>query len=412
MEAVERFLRYVTINTRSDEESNSTPSSDNVFALAELLKSELSELGASDVALDRSGGVVYAKIPATEGYESKKKIGFVAHMDTSPDFSGENVSPQIHENYDGGDLALGDSGRVLRVSDFPHLADLRGRTLITTDGTTLLGADDKAGVAAIMTMVERVLAEKIPHGQISIAFTPDEEVGRGTESFDLEKFDADLAYTVDGDDEGEIVYENFNAASADVVASGFNVHPGSAKDTMVNAALVLVELNSMLPSADTPRNTEGYEGFYHLTSISGDVEHAESHYIIRDHSKEFFEARKRTITHAVDILNEKYGSGTLSLKLTDSYGNMRDKIEPYMEVVDRAKEAIRSIGLEPKSPPIRGGTDGARLSALGLPCPNLGTGGHAFHGPYEHITVEGLNLAADVIVGIVKAFAEHGENNG
>lgn len=412
MEAVERFLRYVQINTRSDEESDSTPSSDNVFALAEILKNELLELGASDVALDRSGGVVYAKIPATEGYESKKKIGFVAHMDTSPDFSGENVSPLIHENYDGGDVTLGDSGRVLRVSDFPHLADLRGRTLITTDGTTLLGADDKAGVAAIMTMVERVIAEKIPHGQISIAFTPDEEVGRGTESFDLEKFDAELAYTVDGDDEGEIVYENFNAASADIIASGFNVHPGSAKDTMVNAALVLVELNSMLPSADTPRNTEGYEGFYHLTSISGDVEHAESHYIIRDHSKECFEARKRTIAHAVNILNQKYGSGTLSLKLTDSYGNMRDKIEPYMEVVDRAKEAIRSIGLEPKSPPIRGGTDGARLSALGLPCPNLGTGGHAFHGPYEHITVEGLELAADIIVGIVKAFAEHGENNG
>lgn len=407
MEAVERFLKYVKINTRSNEESDSVPSSDNVFALAEILTNELRELGVSDVTLDRSGGVVYAKLPATEGCESRKKIGFVAHMDTSPDFSGENVSPQIHKNYDGGDVVLGESGRVLRVSDFPHLADLRGRTLITTDGTTLLGADDKAGVAAVMTMVERVIAEKIPHGQISIAFTPDEEVGRGTESFDLEKFDADLAYTVDGDDEGEIVYENFNAASADVTASGFNVHPGSAKDTMVNAALLLFELNSMLPSADTPRNTEGYEGFYHLTSVSGDVEHAEAHYIIRDHSKECFEARKSTIAHAVRILNEKYGDGTLSLKLTDSYANMCDKIEPFMEVVDRAKEAIRAVGLEPKSPPIRGGTDGARLSALGLPCPNLGTGGHAFHGPYEHITVEGLDLATDIIVGIVRSFAEH-----
>lgn len=406
MTAVERFLKYIKIDTRSDEDSSATPSCDNVFALAELLERELAGLGASNVFLDRVGGVVYAKFPATEGYEKCRRVGFVAHMDTSPDFLGANVRPVIHENYDGGDVALGQSGRVLKVSDFPHLSKLKGRTLITTDGTTLLGADDKAGVAAVMTMLERVIAENIPHGQISVAFTPDEEVGRGTESFDIERFDAELAYTVDGDEEGEIVYENFNAASADIKVSGFNVHPGSAKDTMVNAALVLIELDRMLPSADTPRNTEGYEGFYHLTSISGDVEQAEAHYIIRDHSRECFEARKKLISHAVDILNEKYGAGTVELTLSDSYYNMREYIEPKIEVVELAKKAIKAVGLEPKSPPIRGGTDGARLSSLGLPCPNLGTGGYAFHGPYEHITVEGLTLASDITLEIVKAFAE------
>ncbi len=406
MNAVERLLKYVKIDTQSDENSESTPSSDNVFVLADMLAEELVETGLKNVSVDRAAGCVYAVLPATPGYEDRKKIGFIAHMDTSPDFSGANVHPVIHENYDGKDVVLGNSGRILKVSDFPHLEILRGRTLITTDGTSLLGADDKAGIAAIMTAMERVVSENLPHGQISVAFTPDEEVGRGTDNFDTQRFGADFAYTVDGDDEGEIVYENFNAASAHVKVNGFNVHPGSAKNTMVNAMLVLMELNSMLPSADTPRNTDNYEGFFHLTGASGDVEHAEGAYIIRDHSKEMFGARKSLMKHAVDILNEKYGKDTVILEIEDSYYNMREEIEKCPEVVRVAEEAIKSLGLEPLSPPIRGGTDGARLTFSGLPCPNLGTGGHAFHGPYEHITAEGLALASDIVFEIIKQWAK------
>lgn len=406
MSAVERLLKYVKIDTQSDENSESTPSSDNVFVLADMLADELIKTGLKNVSVDRAAGCVYAVLPATPGYEDRKKIGFIAHMDTSPDFSGADVHPVIHENYDGKDVVLGNSGRILKVSDFPHLEKLRGRTLITTDGTSLLGADDKAGIAAIMTAMERVVSENLPHGQISVAFTPDEEVGRGTDNFDTQRFGADFAYTVDGDDEGEIVYENFNAASARVSVNGFNVHPGSAKNTMVNAMLVLMELNSMLPSADTPRNTENYEGFFHLTGASGDVEHAEASYIIRDHSKEMFGARKALMKHAADILNEKYGKDTVILGIEDSYYNMREEIEKCPEVVQMAEEAIKKLGLEPLSPPIRGGTDGARLTFCGLPCPNLGTGGHAFHGPYEHITAEGLALASDIVFEIIKQWAE------
>ena len=406
MNAVERLLKYVKIDTQSDENSESTPSSDNVFVLADMLADELVKTGLKNVSVDRAAGCVYAVLPATPGYEDRKKIGFIAHMDTSPDFSGADVHPVIHENYDGKDVVLGNSGRILKVSDFPHLEKLRGRTLITTDGTSLLGADDKAGIAAIMTAMERVVSENLPHGQISVAFTPDEEVGRGTDNFDTQRFGADFAYTVDGDDEGEIVYENFNAASARVSVNGFNVHPGSAKNTMVNAMLVLMELNSMLPSADTPRNTENYEGFFHLTGASGDVEHAEASYIIRDHSKEMFGARKALMKHAADILNEKYGKDTVILGIEDSYYNMREEIEKCPEVVQMAEEAIKKLGLEPLSPPIRGGPAGARLTFCGLPCPNLGTGGHAFHGPYEHITAEGLALASDIVFEIIKQWAE------
>lgn len=405
MTALERLLNYVKINTRSVEDSPETPSSSNVFALANLLAAELTGLGAQNVRIDRDAGCVYAILPATKGYEDCKKIGFIAHMDTSPDFSGENVRPIIHENYDGSDLALGDSGRILRVCDFPHLKKLKGRTLVTTDGTTLLGADDKAGVAAIMTMVETVISEKIPHGQISIAFTPDEEVGRGTDHFDIKGFGADYAYTVDGEDEGEIVYENFNASSAEVVIHGFNVHPGSAKNTMINAALVAMEFNSMLPSGDTPRNTEDYEGFFHLCAMSGSVEKAQLSYIIRDHEKFLFAAKKQTIIHIAKLLNEKYGEGTVELIMRDSYFNMKELILPCRHLIDHAMAAIRKVGLEPITAPIRGGTDGARLTYEGLPCPNLGTGGHAFHGPYEHITKEGLDKATQIVIGIVKEYA-------
>ncbi len=406
MTATERLLKYVRINTQSNENSDETPSDKNVFKLAEILADELRELGVSNVNIDYSSGCLYALIPPTPGYENRKKVGFIAHMDTSPDYSGENVNPQVHENYDGNDIKLGNSGKILKVSDFPHLSKLKGRTLITTDGNSLLGADDKAGISAIMTMAEYIINEKIPHGQISIAFTPDEEVGRGTDNFDIVKFNAEYAYTVDGDDEGEIVYENFNAASAVVKVNGFNVHPGSAKNTMINAALVLMELNSMLPAADIPSKTDNYEGFYHLTSMSGDVESAQASYIIRDHSKELFNARKYLITHAVDVLNEKYGKNTVNIQIKDSYYNMCDIIKEYPDVVEIAKDAIKNIGIDPISTPIRGGTDGARLTFMGLPCPNLGTGGHAFHGPYEHITSEGLDLAAKIVIEIVRRWAD------
>lgn len=404
MTALERFLKYVKINTQSVEDSDLTPSDPNVFALAELLENELNDLGAKNVRIDRASGCVYAILPATPGYEDRKKIGFIAHMDTSPDFSGEGVNPRIHENYDGSDVPLG-CGRTLRVADFPHLPALKGRTLITTDGSTLLGADDKAGIAAILTLIETLIRKNIPHGQVSVAFTPDEEVGRGADNFDIPGFGAEFAYTVDGGEAGGIDYENFNAAAAEITIHGFNVHPGSAKDTMINAALVGMELNAMLPSGDTPRNTRDYEGFYHLCGIEGSVERATLSYIIRDHSKELFEARKYTLRHIADLLNEKYGAGTVELTITDSYFNMKSLIEPCMHLVDNAKAAIRAVGLEPEVVPIRGGTDGARLTYEGLPCPNLGTGGYAGHGPYEHLTKEGLELATAILVEIVKIYA-------
>lgn len=407
MTATERLLQYVKIDTQSVEDSEETPSSSNVFVLAERLATELTELGASSVRIDRSAGCVYALLPATAGYEKCAKIGFIAHMDTAPDFSGRSVNPIIHENYDGRDVVLGESGRILRTSDFPQLKRMVGRTLITTDGSTLLGADDKAGIAAIMTMVETVITDKIPHGQISIAFTPDEEVGRGTDNFDRTGFGADFAYTVDGEDEGEIVYENFNAAAAEVVIHGFNVHPGSAKNTMINAALVAMEFNSMLPSGDIPAATEGYEGFYHLCQMSGTVEKAELSYIIRDHDANYFEGRKSLIRHIADLLNERYGADTVELTITDSYRNMKERVEPCRHLIENAKVAIRALGLEPITTPIRGGTDGARLTFEGLPCPNLGTGGHAFHGPYEYITKEGLDLASAILVGIVHEYAKN-----
>lgn len=405
MRAYERLLNYVKIFTTSDEESTTTPSTQRQFDLAYLLEEEMKKIGISEARVDENG-YVYGMIPATEGYENAPKIGFIAHMDTAPDFCGEHVKPQVIENYDGGDVALGESGRVLCVKDFPHLPALKGRTLITTDGTTLLGADDKAGIAEIMTMAEKIITEKIPHGKICIGFTPDEEIGSGADAFDVPGFGADFAYTVDGGAENEIEYENFNACGVKVEIQGFSVHPGSSKNTMINASLVAMEFNAMLPSGDTPRDTDGYEGFFHLHDMKGDVSAAELEYIIRDHSEAMYACRQETMRHIANLLNEKYGAGTVSLEITEQYRNMKEKIEPCMHLIENAKMAAKSAGLAPETVPIRGGTDGARLSFMGLPCPNLGTGGYAFHGPYEHITVEGMDKAAEVLKGIVELYAK------
>ena len=402
MKVEERLLKYVSYWTTSDETNNQIPSSDREFELARELEKELKELGLDKVILT-DNCYVYGLLPATPGMESKKAVGFIAHIDTAPDFSGENVKPQIISNYDGNDVLLKGTGAYLKVSDFPSLRSLKGRTLITTDGTTLLGADDKAGVAEIMTAVEEIINEQIPHGDIWIGFTPDEEVGAGADLFDLDYFKADYAYTVDGDYEGEVAYENFNAASATFNITGVNVHPGEAKDIMVNAALVGCEIASMLPETETPAHTEGREGFFHLTDMSGDVASATLSYIVRDHDKNIFESRLNKLRTIEVEMNQKYGSDTVSLNISHSYENMLSVIENNMYTIDLAKEAIKSVGLEPLSRPVRGGTDGARLSFMGLPCPNLGTGGYGFHGPFEHITVEGMETA----VKIIKYIAEH-----
>ena len=404
MKTADRFLKYVTINTKSNPESETTPSTKNQFDLANVLVSEMNELGLKDVILTEQC-YVYGQLPATPGFEKAPAIGFIAHMDTSPDYSGANVNPQIHPGYNGEDLPLGKSGLILNGKNFPHLRELVNRTLITTDGTTLLGADDKSGIAEIMTACEEIIGQKIPHGKISIAFTPDEEIGRGADHFELDKFGAGLAFTVDGGPEGIINYENFNACSASFEIHGVNVHPGSAKNIMVNAALVAFEINSMLPSGEIPAKTENYEGFYHLTEMHGTCENAVLHYIIRDHSKEIFASRKNTLSLIEKLINEKYGLGTVKLTMIDSYQNMADIFEGNMEQIEIAKQAIQQAGIEPVTLPIRGGTDGARLSFMGLPCPNLCTGGYAYHGPYEHITIEGLEACTKIIVEIVKQYA-------
>ena len=405
MRAYERFLNYVKIHTTSDENSNTTPSTRRQFDLAEILAEEMKKLGVKDVRVDENC-YVYGAIPATLGYEDKPAIGLIAHLDTAPDFCGEHVNPQIYRNYNGEDVTLGDSGKVLSVKTFPHLKELKGRTLITTDGTTLLGADDKAGIAEIMTVAEELLKGTMPHGKICIAFTPDEEVGSGADKLDIPAFGAQYAYTADGGCENEIVYENFNASEAVFKIRGFNIHPGEAKNKMINAALVGMEINSMLPNLETPAHTELYEGFFHLCEMEGTVENATLQYIIRDHSAASFEARENTLRHIEKIMNEKYGQGTVKLEIHEQYRNMREKVAPCMQLVDYAKDAIRELGMEPNTDPIRGGTDGAQLSFRGLPCPNLGTGGYAFHGPYEHITAEGMDTAVHVMLGILKRFAQ------
>ena len=403
MKAYERFLKYAKMYTTSDEVSGTHPSSSIQFDLARLLVDELKAMGISAECDEYC--YVYATIPATAGCENVPAIGFIAHMDTSPDFCGENVSPRIIENYDGEDVELGE-GRVLKRSDFPHLADLKGRTLIVTDGKTLLGADDKAGIAEIMTLAETLIEKNLPHGKICIAFTPDEEIGEGADHFDVARFGADFAYTADGDAEGGIEYENFNAAGAVFEINGFNIHPGSAKDKMINASLIAMEINSLLPADEIPSKTEGYEGFFHLTDMEGCVERATVKYIIRDHSAESFAKRCELARRIEKKINAAYGEGTVVLTLKEQYRNMEEMIRPCFHVVETAKKATLAAGIEPIIKPIRGGTDGARLSFEGLPCPNLGTGGYAFHGPYEHITVEGMDKAVEILLGIVKLYQE------
>ena len=405
MRVEERLLKYVSYWTTSDEECRQIPSSERQFELGKVLEQELRDLGLEKVTLT-DHCYVYGLLPATKGYADRPAVGFISHMDTAPDFFGKDVKPQIIPDYDGNDVLLKGSGAYLKVSDFPTLKTLKGRTLITTDGTTLLGADDKAGVSEIMTAVEQIITEKIPHGDIWIGFTPDEEVGSGADLFDLDYFKARFAYTVDGDYEGEVAYENFNAASASFEINGVNVHPGEAKDIMINAALVGCEIASLLPENETPAHTEGREGFYHLTDFSGDIAHAKVNYIVRDHDKATFEKRLDTLRGIEKKMNEKYHADTVKLNIQHSYSNMLEVIEKNEYVVAIAKKAIKNVGLEPVSRPVRGGTDGARLSFMGLPCPNLGTGGYGFHGPFEHISVEGMDTAVSVIKEIVKITAE------
>ena len=403
MRAYERMLNYVKVWTTSDSSSETVPSTSRQFDLAKLLVEEMKSLGIEDAHVDEKS-YVYGTLPATKGYEDKAKLGFIAHLDTSEDISGQNVNPQIIENYDGKDIVLGDSGRVIRVSDFPHLEKFKGRTLITTDGTTLLGADDKAGIAEIMTAIEIIQKENIPHGKICIGFNPDEEIGTGAHNFDVEKFGADFAYTLDGWLEGQIEYENFNASSAVFEIKGINVHPGSAKNIMVNSQLLAMEINAMLPN-ETPATTEGYEGFYHLMETTGSVEHSKLTYIVRDHDADKFAARNEFLKNIEKTMNEKYGEGTVTLTIKEQYRNMKEKIEPCMHLIDNAKKAIKAVGLEPTVDAIRGGTDGAQLSFKGLPCPNLGTGGAAYHGACEHISVEGMEKVVDIAVELVKIYA-------
>ena len=405
MRAYERFLKYVTIYTTSDEESTSHPTTARQFDLAHLLVEQLKELGVADAAVDEKC-YVYGTLPATPGYEEKPALGFVSHMDTAPAAPGENVKPQVFENYDGGDVLFAGTGEYMTVEKFPELANWKGQTLITADGTTLLGADDKAGIAEIMTAVERIQKENIPHGKLCIGFTPDEEVGQGADFFDVDRFGAQFAYTVDGGDVGELEYQNFNAADAVVTVHGFSVHPGSAKDLMKNAQTIAMEFAAALPAEEVPEHTEGFEGFFHLYQMSGDVTTAKLHYIIRDHDGEKFAARKALMEEITARLNAEHGAGTVVLELKDSYYNMEEKVKPHFHLIENAEKAIREAGLEARIVPIRGGTDGARLSFMGLPCPNLGTGGFNFHGPCEYITAEKMDQSVQIILNIISIYAE------
>ena len=405
MRAYERFLNYVRVHTTSDEESTTVPSTACQLRLAEQLRDELISLGVSDVRLTDTG-YVYGTIPATAGYEDRPALGLIAHMDTAPDFSGEGVSPRLIPQYDGGEVVLGESGRVLSPTMFPHLPTLAGRTLIVTDGTTLLGGDDKAGIAEIMTAAETLLREDLPHGKVCIGFPPDEEIGRGPDAFDVPGFGADFAYTVDGGTEGSIEYENFNAAGATFSVKGVNVHPGSAKDVMINAALVAMEINARLPAEEIPAHTEGYEGFFHLTDMRGDVESAELKYIIRDHDATSFAERLSLLERVAAEVNLHYGAGTVTLTIKEQYRNMAEMVAPHMHLIRNAEKAAEAVGVKADIHPIRGGTDGARLSFMGLPCPNLGTADYACHGPFEHITVEGMDTQTAILLELVRLYAE------
>lgn len=398
-----RFLNYVKIYSTSDPESASTPSTPQQWNIAKFILEELQQMGLENVEID-GNGYIYATIPATRDAQ-EPTVGFIAHYDTSPDFSGENVNPKVWENYDGGDLLLNpETGFTLSPAQFESLKKHIGHTLITTDGTTLLGADDKAGVAEIVTAAEFLMAHpEIPHGRIAIGFTPDEEIGRGAHKFDVEKFGAEWAYTMDGGEAGELEYENFNAAGAVITVRGLSVHPGYAFGKMKNAALMAAELASVLPSQETPATTRGFEGFYHLTDFSGDVSSAKLQYIIRDHDAEKFERRKLFLKEKVTEFNQKYGKDTFSIEIKEQYRNMKQQFEGKMHIIDIAAQAMREAGIEPDIKAIRGGTDGAQLSYMGLPCPNIFAGGLNFHGPYEYVPLENMVLATLVILNIAKA---------
>ena len=404
---LDKFLRYVKIDTQSQDGATTVPSTDKQRNLASLLAQELNDMGAQDVVYDKAHCYVYATIPSNlpEG-KTAPVIGFISHMDTSPAVSGENVNPRVVA-YEGGDIILNaEKNIVLTEKENPELAHFVGKHLIVTDGNTLLGADDKAGVAEIMTMAQELLSNKnLVHGKIRIGFTPDEEVGCGVDFFDVEGFGADYAYTVDGGAEGEIEYENFNACEAVFTIRGVNVHPGSAKGIMINAGAVGCEIQMMLPQEETPEQTEGYEGFYHLIKINGSCERAELVYIVRDHDADKFAQKQQKLKEIADAMNQKYGAGTVDLQIREQYRNMAEKIRPCFHLIENAKKACEQVGVVPKVQPIRGGTDGARLSFMGLPCPNLGTGGYAFHGPYEHITAEGMDKSTAILVELIKQYS-------
>jgi len=402
----ERFLNYVSFDTQSCDTADTVPSTEKQWALARFLEKELLDMGAENVRVSEYCYVM-AELPSNLGDKKIPALGFIAHMDTSPDTSGANIKPRLIENYDGGVIVLNkEKNMALDPKEFASLKTHIGETLIVTDGTTLLGSDDKAGIAEIMTLAEHLLKHpEIPHGKICIGFTPDEEIGNGPEKFDVAGFGAEFAYTVDGGDLGEIEYENFNGANAGVFVQGKSIHPGEAKNKMINAALVALEFASMLPQAETPSHTEGYEGFYHLHKMSGTVDEAELQYIIRDHDREKFESRKRFVHTVGAYLNEKYGDGTVEVVTQDRYFNMREQILPHMELVDLAVKAMEAEGIKPEIVPIRGGTDGARLSFMGLPCPNLCTGGHNFHGPFEYCSVDSMDKTASFLVRLTEQFA-------
>lgn len=405
MRAYERLIKYVQIHTASSEETGATPSTPGQWDLARVLVDELKELGLENPGVNEHC-VVTAWLPASPGCENAPALGLLAHMDTAPAFSGENVKPILHENYDGGDIALPQGGRVIKAADFPFLAGLKGKTLITANGSTLLGADDKAGVAEIMTLCERLIAENLPHGRLCVAFTPDEEIGEGPDHFDVAAFGAKYAYTVDGSAAGSIEYENFNAASAKVDITGVSVHPGTAKDVMENALLIAQELNALLPPDAIPAKTEGYEGFFHLDALAGTTASAHMEYIIRDHDREKFQEKKALMERAAAQVGAAHPTAKVELTMKDSYYNMKEKLADCMHLVENAKRAAELAGLTPAVEPIRGGTDGARLSYMGLPCPNLGTGGYNFHGPLELACVEEMDAVVEVLRHIAAFYSK------
>ncbi|WIF96182.1 peptidase T [Caminicella sporogenes] len=403
---IDRFLKYVKMETTSNSESQTCPSTNSQLDFARVLVEELKEIGLKDASVD-SNGYVMATLPANTDRDIPT-IGFIAHMDTSPDMTAKNVNPQIIKNYDGSDLVLNsEKNIVLSPKDFPELKKYIGEDLITTDGTTLLGADDKAGIAEIITAIEYLVNNpEIEHGTVKVAFTPDEEIGRGADKFDVEKFGADFAYTIDGGEIGELEYENFNAAYAKVKIKGRNVHPGSAKNKMINSILIAMKFNSMLPSNEIPAHTEGYEGFYHLNDISGNVEETTLYYIIRDHDRDKFEEKKRKLMKVAEYLNDDIGEKVIEVEMKDQYYNMKEKIKPVIHIVEIAEKAMKEVGVTPIIKPIRGGTDGARLSYMGLPCPNIFTGGHNFHGKFEYIPIKSMKKAVEVIIKIIKLYSK------